>query len=84
MMKGFANFHVKKGVIRCYAEPFPLHYYLYGRHASRAGKNKPIKIHNNVFIFSAISNFELRKIASGIGLEELKEAMVGERIRREP
>ena len=83
-MKGFSKSHVKKGVIGCYVKPFPLHYYVYRRHASRAGKNKPINIHKNVFIFSAISNSELHNTASGIGLEESKVAMVGEKFRRDP
>ena len=84
MMKGFATSHGRRGVIRSYAEPFPFHNYMYESYASRAGIKKPTNNHKIVFVFSVLRNSELYKIASGIGLEELKAAMVGERIRREP
>ena len=84
MMKGFAKSYFKKGVIRRYVEPSPLHYYVYRRHDPRDARNKPINTHKNVFIFCTISNSELCNTASGIGLEEPKVTMVGERIRRDP
>ena len=55
-----------------------------GRHELRDARNKPINTHKNIFIFCLISNSKLYNIASGIGLEEPKATMVGERIRREP